>query len=101
MEINYHDAILDADCKLLAVRDGMPDLPDIVYNETLEETWQGTSPSGQVVYIKLHRSADGTQVLASWEYEEYQFALLADVPVDTGDIGAIAKTAITVISNLK
>ncbi|MDE7131053.1 MAG: M56 family metallopeptidase [Lachnospiraceae bacterium] len=101
MEIDYHDAIIDADCKLLAVRDGMPDLPDIVYDKTLTETWQGTFSSGQTVYIKVQRSADGTQVLASWEYEEYQFALLADVPVKTGDIGAIAKTAITVISNLK
>lgn len=101
MKINYHDAIIDADCKLLAVRNGMPDLPDIVYDKTLTETWQGTSSSGQVVYINLQRTADGTQVLASWEYEEYQFALLADVPAKTGDIGAIAKTAITVISNLE
>ncbi len=101
LEIDYHDAILDADCKLLSIRDGMPDLPDIVYDETLEETWQGTSSSGQAVYINLQRSADSTQVLASWEYEEYQFALLADVPAKTGDLGAIAKTAITVISHLE
>lgn len=101
MEINYHDAIINADCQLLSVRDGMLDLPDITYDKTKEELWQGTSSSGQVVYVKVQRSADGTQVLATWEYEEYQFALLADVPADySGDIGAIAKAALSVISNI-
>lgn len=101
MEVDYHDAILDADCRLLAVRDGIPDLPDIVYDDTLEETWQGTSSTGQVVYIKVQRSNDGGQLLATWEYEEYRFAVLADVPAETDDIGAIPKAIITVISNLE
>lgn len=101
MEVDYHDAILDADCRLLAVRDGIPNLPGIVYDDTLEETWQGTSSTGQVVYIKVQRSDDGEQLLATWEYEEYQFAVLADIPAETDDIGAIPKAIITVISNLE
>ena len=72
-----------------------------MYDETLEETWQGTTSAGQIVYIKVQRSADGTHLLATWDYEEYQFALLADVPAETDDIGAIPKAMLNVISNLE
>lgn len=101
MEICYHDAILDADCKLLAVRGGTPGLPDIVYDAALEETWEGDTASGQKVYVRVQRSGDGKQVLATWEYGEYQFAIYAEMSSEKMDIGAVAKAALGVISNLE
>lgn len=53
MEIYYHDAILNADCKLLVVRDGMPELPDTIFDESLEETWEGAAVSGQKVFVRV------------------------------------------------
>ncbi|MDE7341056.1 MAG: M56 family metallopeptidase [Lachnospiraceae bacterium] len=101
MEICYHDAVLDADCKLLAVRGGAPELPDIVCDASLEETWEGAAVSGQMVYVRVQCSADGKEVLATWEYEEYQFAIYAEIPLEGMDIGAVPKTALGVISNLE
>lgn len=101
MEICYHDTVLDADCKLLAVRGGDPELPDIVYDASLEETWEGTAVSGQRVYVRVQRSADGKEVLATWEYEEYQFAIYARMPLEGMDIGAVPKAALGLISNLE
>lgn len=101
IEICYHDDILDADCKLLAVRGGTPELPDIVYDASLEETWEGAAASGQKVYVRVQSSADGKQVLATWEYEEYQFAIYAELPMAGMDNGAVPKAALGVISNLE
>lgn len=101
MEICYHDAILDADCKLLAVRGGTPELPDIVYDAALEEIWEGDAASGQKVYVRVQRSGDGKQVLATWQYGEYQFAIYAEMSSEKMDIGAVAKAALGVISNLE
>ncbi|MDE5933226.1 MAG: M56 family metallopeptidase [Lachnospiraceae bacterium] len=101
IEISYRDAILGADCKLLAVRGESPEQPDIVYDASLEETWVGTAVSGQTVYVRVQRSSDGKQVLATWEYEEYQFAIYAEMPLEGMDIGAVPKVALGVISNLE
>lgn len=103
MEISYYDAIANADCTLLAVRGGSPELPEIVYEDSLEVTWEGHSDSGEYVEVRVQRSGDGKQVLAIWTYEEYQFAILADVlweDAREADSGSIPKTALTVISNL-
>lgn len=103
MEISYYDATANADCTLLAVRGGSPELPEIVYEESLEGTWEGHSDSGEYVKVRVQRSRDGKQVLAAWAYGEYQFAILADVlweDADEADIGSIPKTALAVISNL-
>lgn len=103
MEISYYDAIANADCTLLAVRGGSPELPEIVYEDSLEVTWEGHSNSGEYVEVRVQRSGDGKQVLAIWTYEEYQFAILADVlweDAREADSGSIPKTALTVISNL-
>lgn len=101
MEIYYHDAILNADCKLLVVRDRVLELPDMIFDESSEETWEGAAVFGQKVYVRVQRSADGKQVLATWEYEEYQFAIWAEAPSEVTDIGAVPKTALGIISNLE
>lgn len=103
MEISYYDAIANADCTLLAVRGGSPELPEIVYEESLEETWEGHSDSGEYVKVRVQRSHDGKQVLATWAYGEYQFAIVADIlweDASEADSGSIPKTALAVISNL-
>lgn len=103
MEISYYDAIAKADCTLLAVKNGSPGLPETAYDASREETWGGHSGSGEYVDVRVQRSADGKQVLATWAYGEYQFAILADIlweePGEV-DAGPIPKTALSVISNL-
>lgn len=103
MEISYYDAIANADCTLLAVRGGSPELPETVYEDSLEVTWEGHSDSGEYVKVRVQRSHDGKQVLATWAYGEYQFAIVADVlweDASEADSGSIPKTALAVISNL-
>lgn len=103
MEISYYDAIANADCTLLAVRGGSPELPEIVYEDSLEVIWEGHSDSGEYVKVRVQRSHDGKQVLATWAYGEYQFAIVADIlweDASEADSGSIPKTALSVISNL-
>lgn len=103
MEISYYDANANADCTLLAVRGGSPELPEIVYEDSLEVTWEGHSDSGEYVKVRVQRSHDGKQVLATWAYGEYQFAIVADIlweDASEADSGSIPKTALAVISNL-
>lgn len=103
MEISYYDAIANADCTLLAVRGGSPELPETVYEDSLEVIWEGHSDSGEYVEVRVQRSGDGKQVLATWAYGEYQFAIVADVlweDASEADTGSIPKTALAVISNL-
>ncbi|MDE7186911.1 MAG: M56 family metallopeptidase, partial [Lachnospiraceae bacterium] len=103
MEISYYDAVAKADCTLLAVKNGSPGLPETVYDASREETWGGYSGSGEYVDVRVQRSADGKQVLATWAYGEYQFAILADILWEEpgeADAGPIPKTALSVISNL-
>lgn len=103
MEISYYDAIANADCTLLAVREGSPELPETVYEDSLEVTWEGHSDSGEYVKVRVQRSHDGKQVLATWAYGEYQFAIVADIlweDASEADSGTIPKTALTIISNL-
>lgn len=103
MEISYYDAIANADCTLLAVRGGSPELPEIMYEDSLEVIWEGHSDSGEYVKVRVQRSHDGKQVLATWAYGEYQFAIVADIlweDASEADSGSIPKTALAVISNL-
>lgn len=102
LEIHYYDDISGADCKLLAVRDGEPDLPEDSFDESLEESWVGESPDGESIYVKVQYSLDIKIVLATWEYENYKFALRGEIngDEDEGDAISIPKTALYIISNL-
>lgn len=109
VEVYYWDMIAEADCRLTAVRDGELNLnePDTVYDAALEETWMGSTVSGQIVYVKVQRSGDGKKVLATWEYNsgqhQYQFAIQAEVqmPVENADISPVPKTALTMIGYME
>ena len=77
VEVEYWDDIAEADCRMTAVRDGALNLsePDIAYDAAREETWMGSTGSGQHVYVKVQCSGDGKHVLATWEYDngEHQY----------------------------
>lgn len=113
VEVFYWDAIAKADCKLTAVRDGEPDLPepDTAYDAAREESWMGSTASGQIVYVKVQRSGDGRQALATWEYDggehRYRFAVQAKFSAENEkeaketDGSPIPKAVLSVISNLE
>lgn len=108
VEVFYWDAIAKADCKLTAVRDGEP---DTVYDAAREESWMGSTASGQIVYVKVQRSGDGRQALATWEYDggehRYRFAVQAKFSAENEkeaqetDGSPIPKAVLSVISNLE
>ena len=99
MEIQYYDAVLDADCTLYAVKDGLLELPDTTFDSSLEENWEGWTSDSQHIFIKVQRSEDGKDVLAAWEYGDSTFGIQTAVPDKDVDIGSVPKTAITVIQN--
>ncbi len=107
VEVEYWDDIAEADCRMTAVRDGALNLsePDIAYDAAREETWMGSTGSGQNVYVKVQCSGDGKQVLATWEYDngehQYQFAVRAVVSGENTDISPVPKAVLSMISCLE
>lgn len=107
VEVYYQDLIAEADCKLTAVRDGELDLsePAAVIDMGRNETWQGSTGSGRIVYIQVQCSGDGKQVLATWEYDNgadlYRFAIQAEMSTEDADFASIPKAAISTISYLE
>ena len=107
VEVEYWDDIAEADCRMTAVRDGALNLsePDIAYDAAREETWMGSTGSGQHVYVKVQCSGDGKQVLATWEYDngehQYQFAVRAVVSGENTDISSVPKAVLSMISCLE
>lgn len=107
VEVEYWDDIAEADCRMTAVRDGALNLsePDIAYDAAREETWMGSTGSGQHVYVKVQCSGDGKQVLATWEYDngehQYQFAVRAVVSGENTDISPVPKAVLSMISCLE
>ncbi len=100
MEIQYYDGIAKADCRMQIVRNGILELQDISFDKSQEESWAASSISGQYVLISVQRSEDGKNVLASWEYDNCEFAIQATVSGKDADIISIPKTAIYIINNL-
>lgn len=107
VEVEYWDDIVEADCRMTAVRDGALNLsePDIAYDAAREETWMGSTGSGQHVYVKVQCSGDGKHVLATWEYDngehQYQFAVRAVVSGENTDISPVPKAVLSMISCLE
>ena len=107
VEVEYWDDIAEADCRMTAVRDGALNLsePDIAYDAAREETWMGSTGSGQHVYVKVQCSGDGKHVLATWDYDngehQYQFAVRAVVSGENTDISSVPKAVLSMISCLE
>lgn len=72
---------------------------NIVYDDSSEETWYADTWDGSTVYVKVQRSADKKHALASWKYDKYNFAILADIPEpEADDISPLSKTALSIIA---
>ncbi len=98
LEITYHDFIVDSDCTLLVSKNRNLNLPQNEYDETRNESWEGKTVSGQNIVVKVqHESDNGKMLLATWEYNEYQFAIIGE---DKDDSKSIPKTALYIIYNL-
>lgn len=101
IKIEYYDAILEADCFVLAVKGGDLNLPDNDYDKSLDETWEARTISGQNVIVKVQHSTDNKTVLAAWEYEDYRLAVVGNMSGEETDTSAIPKTALYIIQNLE
>lgn len=64
LKITYHDTVADADCTLLVAKNENLNLPDNEYDETLNESWEGKTISGQNIVVKVqHGKNDENMVL--------------------------------------
>ncbi len=98
LKITYHDFIADTDCTLLAAKNENLNLPQNEYDETLDESWEGETISNQNIVVKVqHGKNDENTMLATWEYNEYRFAIMAEVK-ESPD--SIPKVALYIIKNL-
>ena len=98
LEITYHDSITDADCVILVAKNEDLTLPENEYDERLNATWEGRTITDQNILINVqHRKNDSKTVLATWEYNEYRFAIIGEIEEDSGPI---AKVALSIIYDL-
>ncbi len=98
LKITYYDTVADADCTLLVAKNENLNLPDNEYDEALNESWEGDTIGSQHIVVKVqHENNDGKMVLATWEYNEYQFAIIGE---DENDSKSIPKVALHIIYNL-
>lgn len=98
LRITYHDSVADTDCTLLVSKNNNLNLPQNEYDETLNEYWEGKTISNQSIEVKVqHENNDEKSILATWEYNEYQFALMGE---DENDSKSIPKVALNIINKL-
>lgn len=98
LRITYHDFIADTDCTLLVSKDNNLNLPPNEYDETLNESWEGETISSQNIVVKVqHEKNNEKKVLATWEYNGYQFAIIGE---DVNDSKSIPKVALNIINKL-
>lgn len=101
LEIHYYDDIANIDCNLLAVKDGILEMENNDYDKSREEIWQGSTTSGQTIYVKVNHSVDNKLIFVTWEYNNYKFAIQGNVLNDMTDTNPIPKTALFVISHFE
>ena len=98
LKITYHDFVADADCTLLVSKNNNLNLPQNKFDEALNESWEGDTISNQHIVVKVqHENNDGKMVLATWEYNEYAFAIIGE---DVSDSTSIPKVALYIIYHL-
>ena len=99
LKITYHDLIAEADGTLRASKNNSLSLPQIEYDESLDENWEGKTTSGQLILIKVQREDnDGKTAIATWEYNDCQFAIFGEYKED---YQVLPKVAIGVIHYLE
>ena len=73
-------------------------LPSNEYEETSHESWEGKTVSDQLITVKVQQKKDDVKaVLATWEYNEYRFAIMGE---DQNDSDSIPKAALSIIYEL-
>lgn len=98
LEITYYDSIADADCVILVAKNENLALPENEYDETLDESWTGKTINGHNIVVKVqHGKNDSKTVLVTWEYNEYQFAIIGEVENSSDSIPPVA---LNIINNL-
>ncbi|MDE6664204.1 MAG: hypothetical protein K2K46_12805 [Lachnospiraceae bacterium] len=98
LRISYYDLIADADCTLLVSKNNNLNLPQVEYDETLNESWEGNTIGSQHIVVKVQHENNGeNMVIATWEYNEYQFAIIGK---DVNDSTPIPKVALYIIEKL-
>ena len=98
LQLQYYDGILKGQCTMWIVKDGEIDLPEIAFEEAMDETWEGHTIAERLVEVKVQHAEGWT--LASWEYESYNFAILGEVSSQHSDTISIPKTSLGLIGNL-
>ena len=99
LKITYHDLIAEADGTLLASKNNSLNLPQIEYDESLDENWEGKTTSGQLILIKIQRkNNNGKMAIATWEYNDCQFAIFGEYKED---YQVLSKVAIGVIQHVE
>lgn len=98
LQITYYDSIADSNCIVLVSKNEKPVLPENEYNEDLTEFWEGKTIANQTITVKVqHEKDNGSAVLATWEYGEYQFAITGNV---IENVDCIPKVALNIINHL-
>lgn len=100
LEILYWDAMAEANCTLMAIKNSSIKLTDYEFDDSLTETWEAKTRSNELISVNLQRTADGKVAVASWNYDTYNFTILGDGSDTEIDASSIAKTALYIIKNL-
>jgi hypothetical protein len=99
LKITYYDDIADTDCTVFVANNESLTLPEIEYDESLNESWEGETIDNQNILVTVqHGKDDSKAVLATWEYNTYKFAIMGE---DKGSSDSIPKVALNIIYNLK
>lgn len=98
LQLQYYDGILGGGCRMWVVKDGEINLPALEFEENMDETWEGHTIAERLIIVKV-RHAEGW-ALAAWEYDNYKFAILGEVPTGQSDTNSIPKTALGIIMSL-
>ena len=98
LKVTYRDMIAESECTLLVLKGGDLELPEVEFDEALNESWSGETLGGQNVSVDVrHEKAQPEMTLAAWEYGEYSFQLSG---ADDENV-CIPKVALSVIKNLQ
>lgn len=98
LTIAYYDSVAEADCTILVSKNEDLSLPEVEYDESLNESWEGKTAANQNIIVKVqHGKNDNKAVLATWEYREYEFAIMGEAKKSSD---SIPKTALYIINNL-
>ena len=96
-EIHYYDSILGSDCTLMISKEAPLSLSQYDFSNSHDQTWQAVEKS---VTIKLQQAIQEKVSVATWEYEDFDFAIIGENVNDENAVSCIPKTAIYIINSM-